>query len=74
MAWYRAKHELNSYKNTLTLKLTLTMDDIMPLVNKAWNASFAHKELAKQAVAMQGWNPLNRSILMHPEVVKTKVK
>jgi len=28
------------------------MDDIMPLVNKAWNASFAHKELAKKAVAM----------------------
>jgi len=74
MAWYRAKYELNSYKNALTLKLTLTMDNIMPLVNKAWNASYAYKELAKKVVALQGWYPLNCGILMYPEVVKTKVE
>jgi len=48
----------------------LTHDDIMPLVNKAWNASFAGRELVAKAVALQGWNSLNHGILTHPEVVK----
>jgi len=65
---------LGLYKASLGLSLTLTKDDIMLLVNRAWNKSFARRELTAKAVAMRGWNPLNRGILTHPEVVRTKVE
>jgi len=73
MAWYREKNILGLHKALLGLQLTLTKDDIMPLVNRAWNKSFAHRELIAKAVAMRGWNPLNCGILTHPEVIRTKV-
>ncbi len=47
---------------------------MMPLISRAWHASFAHKALVKKAVAERGWNPLNCCLLLHPEILKTKPK
>ena len=43
----------------------------MPLINKAWNASFARKNKNLQAIADRGWNPLNYNILTMPEIRAT---
>ena len=63
-----------AFKTDHGLKLTITKDDIMLLVNQAWDESFLHRELIAKAVAMRGWNPLNRGILTHPDVVKTRIE
>ena len=45
--------------------------DIIPLINKAWNDSFARVEKNKQAIAERGWYPLNRNILLNDELRST---
>jgi hypothetical protein len=47
--------------------------DIIPLVRKSWNASFAKKEKAKSANAKRGWNPLNYILLDHPNLKDDQV-
>ncbi len=37
--------------------------DLMPLINKAWNVSFARRNKNLQAIVDRGWNPLNYNIL-----------
>jgi len=54
------------------MSLTINAEDIMPMVNMAWDKSFGCKDLVKKAVAMQGWNPLNRGLLLNPEIQKTQ--
>ena len=48
--------------------------DLMPLINKAWNASFARRNKNLQAIADRGWNPLNYNILTMPEIRATMTK
>jgi len=58
MAWYEKKQMLVAFKGIQTMSLTLSTDDIMPVVNRAWDQSFALKEHVKTAIARRGWNPL----------------
>ena len=46
--------------------------DIVPIENYAWNHSFAKIESNRRAIAERGWNPLNRKLLSHPQIVSTK--
>jgi len=52
--------------------MSLTSDDIMPLVNCDWQRSFAWEHHVKKAVAMHGWNPLYCCLLLHPKIKKTR--
>ena len=45
--------------------------DIIPLINKAWNDSFARILKNKNAIAERGWYPLNRNILLNEELRST---
>jgi hypothetical protein len=44
---------------------TMGPTDIMPLVRKAWAASFGYPRYAKKAIAERGWGPLNYVLLQH---------
>jgi hypothetical protein len=44
---------------------TMGPTDIMPLVRKAWDASFGRPCYAKKAIADRGWGPLNYILLQH---------
>ena len=68
-AWYKAKRELIQFKTALNLPCRLCPQDIMPLVNIAWNKSFARVESNQAAATTQGWYPVNRVLLEHPEVL-----
>jgi hypothetical protein len=43
----------------------LSPTDIIPLVNRAWAASFATVDTNKKAIYDRGWYPLNRNLLLH---------
>ena len=50
---------------------TLEATDLMPLINVAWNHSFARVHHNKNAIADRGWNPYNRNILTNADVRAT---
>ena len=50
----------------------LERTDIVPIVNYAWNRSFAKVESNKKAIAERGRNPLDRRLLLHPQILNTK--
>jgi len=45
MAWIHEKRKLVNFKQDCTIPLPLTSDDIMPLINCAWDASCARRDL-----------------------------
>jgi hypothetical protein len=46
------------------------MTDIIPLVCHAWEVSFGRADIAKKAVANQGWGPpLNYVLLDNPDLI-----
>ena len=56
------------------MRIILTKTDIVPLVIEAWIQSFARVNKNQQAISDRGWGPLNRVILLDPEILKTKPK
>ena len=58
----------------MSLDIVLTKADIVLIVNSAWKDSFGHVSSNKKAISQHGWNPLNRALLVHPEIIKTKPK
>jgi hypothetical protein len=41
---------------------------IIPVVNSAWEKSFAQVDFKKEVIAVRGWNPLTRNLLNHPKI------
>ena len=70
--WYLAKQDLLRFKIEKGMPLTIEATDIIPLVNIAWSKSFARADKIRNAIADRGWNPANRKLLTHPEILKTK--
>lgn len=52
----------------------LSATDIIPLINKAWSASFARVSCNKKAIAERGWGPCNRNLLLYKEIQHTMTK
>jgi hypothetical protein len=67
IALTRFKRELLAIITGRTCRFVQT--DIIPLVRKAWDASFAKSKSAKKAIAKRGWNPLNYRLLDHPNLL-----
>jgi hypothetical protein len=63
----KAKRELLSFESKETSKFLQT--NVIPLVRKAWSASFAKKEKSITAISQRGWNPLNYKLLDHPNII-----
>ncbi len=53
------------------LPITIEKTDIVPIVNFGWARSFARMRTNLTATAARGWNPLNRALLLHPEIAGT---
>ena len=66
----RLKQLYFSKRSTLGQQ-SFEMSDIVPLVRRAWEQSFAIQTNAKKAIAERGWGPLNYVCLDHPDVRKT---
>ena len=54
-------------------KMNLVRTDIIPIVNYAWQKSFANVANNLKAIADRGWGPLNRILLSHPEIISSKI-
>ena len=52
-------------------RLTIEVQEIMILVNYAWEESFARAETNKTAIAERGWFPLNRCLLLDKQLRST---
>jgi hypothetical protein len=67
-----AKKKLVSFKMQHGIPVGLTCEDVIPLINQAWEHSFGNVATNKNAIADRGWNPLNRALLLHPEIEKER--
>ena len=67
-----AKDELLIEKRKRNLPLTFKPTDIIPIVNRAWNRSFAKADSNRRAIVDRGWYPCNYNLLTKPEVLRTK--
>jgi len=72
MNWVKEKERLIIFKAKHNLPLTLNTTDIIPMISKAWDASFTVPEFVIKAVANRGWNPLNFALLTNKEILGTK--
>ena len=52
-------------------KLNLLRTDVIPIVNYAWERSFAKTHTNLRAMCERGWGPLNKILLHHPEISST---
>ena len=71
IAMSRAKQQLVEKKETMGLPPSLIDTDLMPIINMAWQQSFARSDKNKQAISDRGWNPLNRAILTNQDLRAT---
>ena len=62
MALTKAKLKMLETREKLGLD-ELQSTDLMPIINYAWNHSFARRDKNKNAISDRGWNPLNRKLL-----------
>jgi hypothetical protein len=51
--------------------LEIIPSDIIPIVNYAWSGSFDNVDTNIKVILERGWCPLNRMLLLHPEIRKT---
>jgi hypothetical protein len=66
-----AKEILVAWKASHGLPIMIEKTDIVPIVNFGWARSFARTRTNLTATAARGWNPLNRALLLHPEIAGT---
>lgn len=67
-----SKRELLEYKYGIMIpNPVINKTDIVPLINRAWDKSFANKEANKRAIMERGWYPYNRHLLLSPELRTT---
>ena len=72
MAITKAKQNLLEFKDSIGLQNDGMLDtDLMPLVNKAWDKSFARVHKNRNAIVDRGWNPLNKALLLDPTLRST---
>ena len=72
MALARIKKILIEWKERMMVaRLTIEVQEIMVLINYAWEKSFARVETNKTAIAERGWFPLNRHLLLNTQLRST---
>jgi hypothetical protein len=62
---------LQSRIDQLQHAMQLIRTDIIPCVNRSYPTSFGNRETNRKALAVRGWNPLNRYLLLDPTVRAT---
>jgi hypothetical protein len=59
-------------KRIRRMGMVLKPTDVIPIVNYAWERSFNVVRNNKKAILQRGWFPLNRALLLQPEVLQTR--
>jgi hypothetical protein len=59
------------FRHEKQMGIELIPTDIIPIVNYAWSGSFDNVETNIKAILERGWFPLNRVLLLHPDIRKT---
>ena len=68
----KCKRDLLTQKERRRAAIAVEKEDIVDLVSKAWDESFAHIATNQKAVAERGWGLLNYNLLLlHPEIQLT---
>ena len=66
------KQLLLEKKQEMRLDFRIDRHDVVGLVHRAWEYSFAKRDSSKRAISERGWNPLTYNLLDHPELNKEK--
>ena len=72
IAEYERKQQIFQRKRELMQNPSIRHTDIVPIVKYACSKSFFKTKSNKRAITDRGWNPLNRALLQHPAVLKTR--
>jgi hypothetical protein len=64
------KERILNIRSVNQMGLEILPTDIIPLVNFAWSGSFNNTVTNVKAILERGWFPLNRMLLLHPEIQK----
>jgi hypothetical protein len=73
MALTKHKRNLLNAKSLVGQDFALDKEDVIPVVHKAWNDSFARVKSNQNAIAERGWMPLTYNCLLHPEILQTRI-
>jgi hypothetical protein len=65
------KEQILETRSVRQMGLEILPTDIIPMVNYAWAGSFDNTITNIKAILERGWYPLNRMLLLHPEIRKT---
>ncbi len=68
IAFSKAKDDLVAFKMRQGWEVTLEAYDIIPLINVAWEKSFARVNTNKKAIADRGWFPPTMKVLTDPKL------
>jgi hypothetical protein len=68
MVLSNAKRQLTSFKSDHAMPISISYEDVIPLINKAWPVSFGQVTTNRKAIADCGWYPPNRNLLLHKEI------
>ena len=69
----QAKQDLLEKKDAMGLYDEGIVDtDLMPIVNLAWKRSFGRVEKNKNALSDRGWCPLNKALLLDPDILASR--
>jgi hypothetical protein len=68
MVLLNAKRQLTSFKSDHAMPISISYEDVIPLINKAWPVSFGQVATNRKAIADRSWNPPNRNLLLHKEI------
>jgi len=71
MAMTDVKRKLLDLKRQSCMNETIDTNDLMMLINIAWNKSFARVDKNKRAIADRGWKPYNHNILTFSHIRAT---
>ena len=69
MEWTRVKEWMMVWKSINCLPCTIGPTDIIPLVNRIFHNSYGNINSNLRALSDRGWNPPNRKLLEHKELI-----
>ena len=69
MEWTRVKEWMMVWKSINCLPCTIGPTDIIPLINRVFQKAYGSINSNLKALADRGWNPPNRKLLEHKELI-----
>jgi hypothetical protein len=71
--WTKVKEWMMLYKSLNCLPMSIGPTDIIPLINRVFHKSYSSINSNLKALADRGWNPLNRKLLEHKELIDDSI-